>query len=371
MVNRAESAADASAGSPVTATIDVIGTGDEALGLSQPPLVVLEPLRRLLDELGLGTGPLSAEPLGAGHSNVTYLLRRDSMSVVLRRPPRPPYAESAHDVLREARIMMAARDAGLPVPQILALVDDISLLGVPFVLVEHVSGHAISSTLPDGFGFRSDARAISERLVDTLADIHAVDVTIGPLATVGRPSGYLERQLRRFAAIWEEVKTRELPVMDALAAWLIEHRPQSSETTLVHGDFRLGNVLFAPGRPARLVAVLDWEMATLGDPLADLGYLCATWADPGEAEHPMTALSAATRGPGFARAAELAARYAERTGRERSDLSWYQVLALWKSAIFLEASHRRYLAGTTTDPYFGTLGEGVPRIAAAAEMLAR
>jgi aminoglycoside phosphotransferase (APT) family kinase protein len=203
----------------VTATIDVIGTGDEALGLSQPPLVVLEPLRRLLDELGLGTGPLSAEPLGAGHSNVTYLLRRDSMSVVLRRPPRPPYAESAHDVLREAPIMMAARDAGLPVPQILALVDDTSLLGVPFVLVEHVSGHAISSTLPpDGFGFRSDARAISERLVDTLADIHAVDVTIGPLATVGRPSGYLERQLRRFAAIWEEVKTRELPVMDALAA---------------------------------------------------------------------------------------------------------------------------------------------------------
>jgi aminoglycoside phosphotransferase (APT) family kinase protein len=355
----------------VSATVDVIETDREARGLARPPLVVLEPLRRLLDELELGTGPLSAEPLGAGHSNVTYLLRRASTSVVLRRPPRPPYAESAHDVLREARVMSAARDAGLPVPRILATVEDTTVLGVPFVLVEHVAGHAISATLPAGVCSVGDARAVSEQIVDALADIHAVDVTTGPLASIGRRSSYLERQLRRFAAIWEEVKTRALPEMDDLAAWLTEYRPQSSETTLVHGDFRLGNVLFAPGTPARLVAVLDWEMATLGDPLADLGYLCATWADPGDAEHPMTTLSAATRGPGFARRAELVARYAERTGRDVASLSWYQVLALWKAAIFLEASYRRYLAGTTDDSYFATLRTGIPRIAAAAAALTR
>jgi aminoglycoside phosphotransferase (APT) family kinase protein len=355
----------------MSATVDVIRTQGEARGLSRPPLVVLEPLRRLLDDLGLGAGPLSAEPLGAGHSNVTYLLRRGSTSVVLRRPPRPPYADSAHDVLREARIMSAARDAGLPVPRILAVVDDTNVLGVPFVLIEHVPGYAISSTLPNALGSHNDARTISERLVDTLADIHAVEVTTGPLATIGRPTGYLERQLRRFAAIWNEAKTRELPDMDVLAAWLVEHRPQSSETTLVHGDFRLGNVLFAPGTPARLVAVLDWEMATLGDPLADLGYLCATWSDPGEPEHPMTALSAATRTPGFARRDGLAVRYAERTGRDISGLSWYQVLALWKSAIFLEASNRRYQDGTTDDSYFATLSAGIPQMAALAALVAR
>jgi aminoglycoside phosphotransferase (APT) family kinase protein len=371
MVDRPQGVEVASASGEMSTTVDVIGTPHEARGLSQPPLVVLEPLRQLLDDLGLGTGPVSAAPLGAGHSNVTYLLRRGPARVVLRRPPRPPYAESAHDVLREARIMRAARESGLPVPTILAMVDDTSVLGVPFVLVEHVAGHAISSAMPDTLGFGDDARSMSERLVDTLADVHAIDVSAGPLATIGRPSGYLERQLRRFATIWEEVKTRELPEMDVLAAWLAEHRPQSSETTLVHGDYRLGNVLFGTGNPARLVAVLDWEMATLGDPLADLGYLCATWSESGEPEHPMTALSRATRNPGFARRSELAARYAERTGREISGISWYQVLALWKSAIFLEASYRRYLAGTTQDPYFATLRAGIPQIAAAAERLVR
>lgn len=267
--------------------------------------------------------------------------------------------------------MTAAREAGLAVPQILAIVEDTSLLGVPFVLIEHIPGRAISMTLGEHLSSRSAMRTVSEQVVDTLADLHAVDVTQGPLSTIGRQAGYLERQLRRFATIWRATKTRELRVMDELAEWLAEHRPERSETTLVHGDYRLGNLLFAPANPVRLLAVLDWEMATLGDPLADLGYLCATWAEPGESEHPMTALSAATRGSGFARRRELAARYAERTGREISGLSWYQVLALWKSAVFLEASYRRYLEGATEDPYFAALGAGVPRIAAAAEMLAR
>jgi aminoglycoside phosphotransferase (APT) family kinase protein len=226
------------------------------------------------------------------------------------------------------------------------------LLGVPFVLVEHVAGHTISSELPAELRSGKEARQVGERLVAALADIHAVQVSSGELAHIGRPSGYLERQLRRFATIWAQVKTRELAAMDHLTAWLAEHRPTTAETTLVHGDFRLGNVLFAPEGPPRIAAVLDWEMATLGDPLADLGYLCATWARPGDDENPMLALSAVTRFEGFLTPDGLRQQYALRSGRNVDDLRWYEVLALWKAAVFLESSYRRYCDGTTRRSVF-------------------
>ena len=246
----------------------------------------------------------------------------------------------------------------------LATVDDSSLLGVPFVVTEFVAGHAISATVPPELDTPAEHARIALELIDALAELHAVDVSTGPLAQSGKPSGYLERQLRRFGAIWNEIATRPIPELDAVTAWLTEHRPQSTETTLVHGDYRLGNVLFARHAPARLTAVLDWEMATLGDPLADLGYLCATWAQPDNRQNPMLALSAATRGAGFPTRAQLRERYAERTGRTINEHRWYEVLALWKAAIFLEASYRRYLAGNTSDPYFATLLDGIPSIAA-------
>jgi aminoglycoside phosphotransferase (APT) family kinase protein len=345
---------------------DVVLTSEEAAALEQPPLVVIEPLEALLDELGIGVGPLTARPLGDGHSNVTYLLQRGPDPVVLRRPPRPPYPASAHDVVREARLLIALREAGLPVPQVLAIVEDPGTLGVPFVLVAHVPGHAISTTLPDAFASPVETRRVGEQLVDALVEIHGADVSCGPLSMIGRPTGYLDRQLRRFASIREAVATRPLPDLDAVQAWLAANRPDSPATTLVHGDYRLGNMLYAATAPARLVAVLDWEMATLGDPLADLGYLCATWAQPGDDENPMLSLSAATRSPGFPTRGELAARYEERTGRDTSGLGWYETFALWKSAIFLEASYGRHLDGTTSDPYFATLGNGIPRLAMAA-----
>jgi aminoglycoside phosphotransferase (APT) family kinase protein len=345
---------------------DVVHSSAEAAHLAQPPLIVLDPLQALLDELAIGEGPVSARPLGDGHSNVTYLLTRGAEHVVVRRPPRPPYAESAHDVLREARLLQALHAAGLRVPRVLATVRDTDMLGVPFVVLEHVPGHAISRTVPDELDLPSEHARIADELVATLAELHAVNVLNGPLAQIGRPTGYLERQLRRFGAIWTEIATRPVPDLDTVTAWLGEHRPMTTQTTLVHGDYRLGNVLFAPHAPARLTAVLDWEMATLGDPLADLGYLCATWADPEDDENPILALSAATRAPGFPTRAQLRERYAQRTGRDTADHRWYEVLALWKAAIFLEASYRRYLAGNTTDPYFATLRDGIPTIAAVA-----
>jgi aminoglycoside phosphotransferase (APT) family kinase protein len=347
-------------------TDDIVRSQAQAAQLSQPPLIVLDPVEALLDELAIGAGPVTATPLGDGHSNVTYLLTRDTERVVLRRPPRPPYAESAHDVLREARLLELLHAAGLRVPRVLTTVQDTDQLGVPFVVMEHVAGHAISRTVPPELDEPLEHARIADELIDALIELHAVDVSSGPLAQIGKPSGYLERQLRRFSAIWSEIATRSIPDLDAVTAWLTEHRPQSSETTLVHGDYRLGNVLFAPDAPARLTAILDWEMATLGDPLADLGYLCATWAQPDDHENPMFTLSAATRGAGFPTRAQLRERYAERTGRDTNDHRWYEVLALWKAAIFLEASYRRYLAGNTDDPYFATLRDGIPAIAGSA-----
>jgi aminoglycoside phosphotransferase (APT) family kinase protein len=345
-------------------TADVVRTHAQAAGLAQPPLIVLDPIEALLDELAIGSGPVTASPLGDGHSNVTYLLQRGSQRVVLRRPPRPPYAESAHDVLREARLLELLHAAGLRVPRILARVDDTSQLGVPFVVIEHIAGHAISRTVPPVLDTPAEHARIADELIDALAELHAVDLTSGPLTQIGKPSGYLERQLRRFSSTWNEIATRPIPDLDTVTTWLTQHRPQTTETTLVHGDYRLGNVLFAPHAPARLTAVLDWEMATLGDPLADLGYLCATWAQPDDHHNPMLALSAATRGAGFPTRAQLRERYARRTSRDIDDHRWYEALALWKAAIFLEASYRRYLAGNTNDPYFATLRDGIPAIAA-------
>jgi len=343
---------------------DVVRSVADAEALEQPPLIVLEPLEALLDDLGIGKGPLVATLLGDGHSNVTYLLARGEDRVVLRRPPRPPYAPSAHDVLREARLMRSLRDCGLRVPEILAFVEDPEILGVPFVLVEYVAGHVISTAIPPALAGADTGGRIGEELIATLVAIHAADVTRPPLSALGKPEGYLERQLKRFETIWADAATRAIPDVDALALWLRENLPTSGPATIVHGDFRLGNMIFSARRPPRLCAVLDWELATIGDPIADVGYLCASWAEPGDEDDPVRALSGATRGPGFPSRAEICARYAELTGRDVSAMRWYEVFARWKSAVFLEANYGRYLAGTTHDPYYATLTEGIPRIAA-------
>ena len=177
-------------------------------------------------------------------------------------------------------------------------------------------------------------------------EIHAVDWRACGLEGYGKPTGYLERQLRRFGGLWEHNRTRELPVLDRVTAWLGEHLPESGEATIVHGDYRLGNTMFAPGAPPRLIAIFDWELATIGDPLADVGYLVATWTQPGDGEDALFGLGAVTRRPGFPTRDELIARYEERSGRSMSDVRWYMTLALWKSAVFLEGSYKRRLAGT-------------------------
>jgi aminoglycoside phosphotransferase (APT) family kinase protein len=322
-----------------------------------------EPLEAYLDGLGIGAGPVRIEAIGEGHSNLTFLVERDDARVVLRRPPRGPLPPSAHDVVREARLLSALRPHGTPVPEVLAICDEPSVIGAPFYVMTWVDGFVLTTEMPGPL--EADATRIAESLVDGLVDLHAIDASVPELAGFGRPEGYLARQLKRFGGLYETNATRPLPDLEAVADWLGANLPDSPPSTVVHGDYRIGNVMMAPS-PARLAAILDWEMATIGDPLADLGYMTAMWSEPGDPPNAVSDLSSITRSAGFPPRNFLTARYAERTGRPVDALPWYQILATWKAAIFLEGSYGRFSAGTTTDPYFGNLEHGVPALAALA-----
>ncbi len=344
----------------------IVDTPEEAAALELAPLLVRRPLEAFLDGCGLGSGPIEAEPLGDGHSNITYLIKREGGEWVLRRPPRPPLPPSAHDVLREARLLSAVEDADVRTPPVLATCDEESVIGAPFYVMEKIEGDVVVTDIPPALDTPDERARMAEELIDALVEIHAVDWQASGLEGYGKPSGYLERQVRRFSGLWEHNKTRDVPEIDEGTAWLAANRPESGPATIVHGDYRLGNTMMGPDAPARLVAIFDWELATIGDPLADVGYLTATYAEPGEADGeatPMSALNAVTTREGFPTRAELIARYEERSGRSMSAVNWYQTLAMWKSAVFLEGSYKRLLAGTTDDPFFKLLDEGVPALA--------
>ena len=210
---------------------------------------------------------------------------------------------------------------------------------------------------------------MTEGLLEGLVEIHAVDPATPGLEGFGKPTGYLERQLRRWGGLWEHNRTRELPDFDAAGRWLAEHLPESPPSTVVHGDYRFGNVMFAPEAPARLVGVFDWEMATIGDPLSDVGYLLMTWS---EADDPPRhfELAPVTRLPGFPAREELVARYEELSGRAMPDVRWYTALAFWKATVFMEGNYRRALEGRSDDPYLKGFGDGVVELAARARELA-
>ena len=347
---------------------DIVETRAEAEGNSRPPLLVLEPLRAFLDANHLGEGEIRATPIGEGHSNVTYLIERGASEMVLRRPPRPPLPPSAHDVLREARLLRALAPTPARVPDVLAVCEDPDTIGSPFYVMELVEGDVIVSSVPAALDTPEQRRRIGEQLIDALVDIHGVDWRAAGLEDFGKPTGYLERQLRRFGGLWELNKTREIPAVESVGRWLGENLPESGPATIVHGDFRLGNTLFASEAPARLAAVLDWEMATIGDPLADLGYLCMMWTEAGDATGGMRdSLGAVTRAEGFPNRTEMIGLYEERSGRSMSDIRWYMTLALWKSVVFMEGNYKRAIAGTTDDPYLKQFGDGVLELASQAE----
>jgi len=324
---------------------------------------VREPLAAYLDAQGLGSGEIEAERIGEGHSNITYLIRRSGERFVLRRPPRPPLPPSAHDVLREARLLTAVENAAVRTPRVLATCDDESLLGVPFYVMEYVEGAVITNEVPPELDTPEERRRIADELVDALAEIHAVDWQAAGLEGFGKPSGYLERQLRRFNGLWEHNKTRDLPVVQDVGDWLAKNMPDSPPATIVHGDYRLGNTMVTNAAPARLVAIFDWELATIGDPLADLGYMTITYAQADDPTGTMFDQLSVTRAEGFPSRDALVARYEEATGRSMSDLRWYQALALWKAAVFMEGNYKRFLAGASDDSFLAIFDEGVPALA--------
>jgi aminoglycoside phosphotransferase (APT) family kinase protein len=353
---------------------DVVATHAAAAANAREPLLVVEPLRAFLAEHGLaGAGAdeaLAVEPLGDGHSNVTLLVRCGARELVLRRPPRGPLPPSAHDVLREARLLRALAPTGARVPRVLAVGEDPSLIGAPFYVMARVAGDVVTSSLPATLDMPAQRRRIGEELVDALVEVHAVDWRACGLDGFStRPEDYLERQLRRFGGLWEHNRTRDIAAVERVARWLRTHLPRSPAPTIVHGDYRLGNVMLAPGAPARVAAIFDWEMATIGDPLADVGYLCALWAQRGDPPLGMFELSPVTRGDGFASREQLVARYEERSGRAMTDVRWYRTLALWKAVVFMEGNYRRALAGSTDDPWLRGFGEGVLALAERAELM--
>jgi aminoglycoside phosphotransferase (APT) family kinase protein len=340
--------------------VEVVASAADVAGQRQAPLLVLDAVEAFLDAHGLGTGPLGWQRIGEGQSNVTYLLSRGGEQMVLRRGPRPPLPRSTHDMVREARIQSLLRPAGVPVPQIRAVCTDETVLGVPFYVMEALDGVVITEDVPPALSAPEQRAATGDALVDTLVQLHAIDVSHGELASLGRPDGYLQRQVERFGALWEVNTTRSLPEVARIGGWLAAHLPTSQAAGVVHGDYRLGNIMLHPTAPARVLAVLDWEMATLGDPLADLGYLTATYTE-GDGEPTPLDLSPVTSEPGYPSAAQLAERYAAATGLDLTPLPWYASLALWKAAIFCEAMYTRWSRGERPgDDFAPTLERGVP-----------
>ncbi len=339
---------------------DIVQTHSEAAGNSREPLLIIEPLAEFLSAHGLEAPEgLTGDPIGDGHSNVTFML---STGVVLRRPPRGPLPPSAHDVLREARLLRALEPTPVRVPRVLAVCDDTEVIGSPFYIMEEITGEVITDSLPTELDNPEQRAAIADQLIDALVELHAVDWRAAGLEGFGKPSGYLERQLRRFGGLWEHNKTRELSEVETIGAWLSENLPESPPATVVHGDYRLGNTMFAAGAPAQLVAIFDWEMATIGDPLADLGYMVMQWAQPDDPPSKFS-LHTVTRLEGFPTREELVSRYEARSGRSMSALNWYVTLALWKAVVFMEGNYKRALAGSTDDPYLKSFGDGVIEIA--------
>jgi aminoglycoside phosphotransferase (APT) family kinase protein len=331
------------------------------------PLVNTDALAAYLDRaLPESQGaPLMVERVRGGHSNETFFVSRGSYEWVLRRPPRGPLLPTAHDVTREYRVLSALANTAVPTPRPILLCVDTEVIGAPFYLMERVHGVVIRAELPPAFVSDESSRAaLGYELIDRLADLHAVDWQSVGLGDFGKPQGYLERQVHRWTGQLDASRNRPLPDLDAVTEWLTTHLPESGAATIVHGDYRLDNAMFAPEPPAHIVAIFDWEMATLGDPLADLGYLLSFWQEPGD---PGLELGDSawriTTLPGFATRAQLVARYAERTGRQMEYVAFYVALAIWKLAILLEGSYRRHLAGTTDDPFFATLDRGVPALA--------
>lgn len=304
---------------------------------------------------GYPGGRLEVEQFETGASNLTYLIYGGGWEGVLRRPPMGPVAPKAHDMVRECRLLMKLHPVFPLAPKPYALCEDPSVIGAPFYVMEPRRGVVLDKAIPPEWAGRDlDFRRISERLVETLVDLHAVDWRAAGLTDIGHPEGYLQRQVEGWIGRYQRAKTEELPEADQIARWMTDHLPASPAPTIVHNDFKLNNLILDEEEPSRVVAVLDWEMATVGDPLTDVGALLAYWLEPGE-EIEGTLVSVTTL-PGFMSRDELLEVYARRSGRDLSGIGFYLAFSYYKVAVIVQQIYDRWVRGQTSDPRFENLG---------------
>jgi aminoglycoside phosphotransferase (APT) family kinase protein len=329
--------------------------------------------RFLEDKLPGAQGTPDVWQFPGGHANLTYLIQYPSRGWVLRRGPHGHVAASAHDMGREYRVLSMLYRAFPAAPRAYVYCEDTSVIGAPFYVMERRHGLVVRKVVPPEFGGGDDpvaTRKLSQVMIDTLAEFHAVDFRAVGLETLGKPDGFLARQVKGWTDRWLRSRTQELPIADDVVRWLVDHMPASPSATLVHNDWRLDNMAVAVDDPGRAVAVYDWDMCTLGDPLTDLGTLLASWYEPGEANAFIAAMPSQT--PGFMTRAEAVARYAERSRRDVGRMPYYYAFGLFKMAVVVQQLYYRWKTGQTTDDRMAS-GEDVASgmIRLAAENIAR
>jgi aminoglycoside phosphotransferase (APT) family kinase protein len=318
------------------------------------------------DHVSGATPPLAFERISGGHSNLTYSVADAAGGRwALRRPPLGKRLASAHDMAREHRIISALQETEVPVPPIAGLCEDDAVNGAPFYVMDFVEGPILRSRKEAERSFDEAHRgAIGERVVDTLISIHSIDPDRVGLGELGKKQDYVARQLHRWQGQWEKSKTRELELIDDVHRRLSERIPEQGPATIVHGDYRLDNMILTDA--GEVAAVVDWELCTLGDPLADVGMLIVYWSEAGDELMPL--LEAPTTAAGFPSREQVRERYAERSGRDLSEIDFYVALGWWKLAIILEGVYSRYSAGQYGKPQEGI--EGLERFAAIVANLA-
>lgn len=310
---------------------------------------------------------LRLKAFSGGKSNLTFLVASPAGKVVLRRPPLGHVLPTAHDMGREHRILTALAESAVPVPRPLALCTDESVIGAPFFVMEHVAGHVVRSEWPPGFAAREEDKAlIARRLMKQLAELHAVDWRAAGLGDWGRPEGFMERQLRRWLRQWDASETRPLPELHELHRLLSRAVPQSGEPGIVHGDYRLDNVIMGNSDAPRIAAIVDWEMSTIGDPLSDLGVALAYWPEASDPPETRAALEG-IRAPaprGWPTRSEAAGLYGQACGRSLDDIAFYYAFGFFKLAVIFEGIAQRHSQGMTRGEGFERAGERVPALVA-------
>jgi len=302
------------------------------------------------------TGALDVEQFPHGYSNLTYLLRSGDREWVLRRPPFGNPVKTAHDMGREYRVLSALKSAYPPAPRALLVCDDTSILGEPFYIMERRLGVILRRKLPPGLALDPPtARRLGESFIDNLAALHRIDYTAAGLADLGKPEGYVARQVNGWIDRYRKAQTDDLPALDQAARWLAEHQPRESAAALIHNDYKYDNLVLDPNDLTRILAVLDWEMATLGDPLMDLGTTLGYWVEASDPEPFRAAAFGPTTLPGSLTRRELVERYGQLTGRDVSGILFFYVFGLFKIAVIAQQIYARYQRGLTNDPRFAGL----------------